>query len=120
MRSADAAKNTAALIEKTVKRIQDVSQLVGVADSLFRNVETSSAKAGELVSEIAGASAEQALGIEQISKAVASIDQAIQQNAEISEETAASAEEMSSQANYLNGFVNELLGLVEGRSERGE
>ncbi|HAO20514.1 MAG TPA: hypothetical protein DCQ37_08635 [Desulfobacteraceae bacterium] len=108
------------MIEKTVKRIQDVSQLVGVADSLFRNVETSSAKAGELVSEIAGASAEQALGIEQISKAVASIDQAIQQNAEISEETATSAEEMSSQANYLNGFVNELLGLVEGRSERGE
>ncbi len=120
MRSADAAKTTAELIEKTVKRIQDVSQLVGVADSLFRNVETTSAKAGELVSEIAGASAEQALGIGQISKAIASIDQAIQQNAEISEETAASAEEMSSQANYLNGFVNELLGLVERKSERGE
>jgi methyl-accepting chemotaxis protein len=120
MRSADAAKTTAALIEKTVNRIQDVSELVGVADVLFRNMETASVKAGELVSEIAGASAEQALGIGQISKAVAAIDQSIQQNAATAEETATSADEMNSQANRLNGFVNELLGLVEGLSGRGE
>ncbi len=63
MRAADAAKNTAGLIEGTVKKVKDGSDLVTRTNEAFGNVSGSSIKAAELVSEIAAASKEQSQGI---------------------------------------------------------
>lgn len=89
MRSAEAAKNTADLIEGTVKKVKEGSELVTRTNEAYSEVAVSSAKVGELVGEIAAASTEQAQGIEQINKAVAEMDKVIQQNAANAEELAA-------------------------------
>ncbi|HUU41692.1 MAG TPA: cache domain-containing protein, partial [Desulfatiglandales bacterium] len=66
MRAADAAKNTAGLIESTVKKVKEGAELVDKTNEAFTEVATGTSKVGELVGEIAAASSEQAQGIEQI------------------------------------------------------
>ncbi|MEN6621777.1 MAG: methyl-accepting chemotaxis protein, partial [Smithella sp.] len=65
MRSADAAKNTSGLIEGTVNKIKDGSDLVTKTNEAFAEVAGSTSKVAELVGEIAAASQEQAQGIDQ-------------------------------------------------------
>ena len=112
MRAADAAKNTANLIEGTVKKVKNGSELVGRTNEAFQQVAGSSAKAGDLVAEIAAASNEQAQGIDQVNTAVAEMDKVTQQNAANAEESASAAEEMSAQAETMKGMVDELVGIV--------
>jgi len=107
LRSADAAKNTAGLIEDTVKKVKDGAKIVTVTNEAFTEVATSASKVGELVGEIAAASNEQAQGIEQVNTAVAEMDKVTQQNAANAEESASAAEEMSAQAQELNSMVAE-------------
>ncbi|MBF0228785.1 MAG: MCP four helix bundle domain-containing protein [Desulfamplus sp.] len=114
MRSAEAAKNTANLIEGTVTKVRDGSSLVKKTSEAFTQVATTSVKVGELVGEIAAASREQSTGIEQVNIAVSEMDKVIQQNAANAEESASASEEMNAQAETMNDFVNELVGLVEG------
>jgi methyl-accepting chemotaxis protein len=97
-RAADAAKNTASLIEGTVKKVKDGSELVGKTDKESREIAASVGKSGELIGEISAASEEQAQGIEQVSKAVSEMDKVVQQNAANAEESAAASEELSAQA----------------------
>ncbi len=114
MRAADAAKNTAELIEGTVKKTKDGTELVTTTNEAFSEVATSSAKVGELVSEIAAASNEQAQGIEQVNKAVTEMDKVVQTNAANAEESASASEEMSGQAEQMKVMVDELVALVGG------
>jgi len=64
MRAADAAKETAQLIEGTVKKINEGGDLVKDTNEAFAKVSESTSKVGELVGEISAASKEQAEGIE--------------------------------------------------------
>jgi methyl-accepting chemotaxis protein len=114
MRAADAAKNTAGLIEETVKKIKGGSDLVDLTNEAFGKVSESSSKVGELVAEIAAASKEQADGIEQVNMAVNEMDKVIQQNAANAEENASASEEMSAQAELMKDFVGQLVTLVGG------
>ncbi len=114
MRSADAAKNTAELIEGTIKKVNDGSGLVARTDEDFDQVATNTGKVGELVGEIAAASNEQAQGIDQVNTAVAEMDKVVQQNASSSEESASASEEMNAQAEQMKDMVNELMALTGG------
>jgi methyl-accepting chemotaxis protein len=116
MRAAEAAKSTAALIEGTVKKIDDGAQLVTRTNEAFAQVAQSASKVGELVAEIAAASKEQAQGIAQVNTAVSEMDKVIQQNAANAEESASASEEMSAQAEQMKAIVAELVALVEGGS----
>jgi methyl-accepting chemotaxis protein len=119
MRAADAAKNTANLIEGTVKKVKDGSDLVSKTNEAFQQVANSSAKAADLVAEIAAASNEQAQGINQINTAVTELDKVTQQNAANAEESASAAEEMSAQAETMLGMVGELVAMVGGAGTDG-
>ena len=119
MRAADAAKNTANLIEGTVKKIKNGSEIVSKTNEAFAKVATGAKKVGELVGEISAASSEQAQGIEQISKAVSEMDRVVQKNAASAEESASAAEEMNAQAETMKGFVSELVALVGGSNGNG-
>jgi methyl-accepting chemotaxis protein len=119
MRAADAAKNTAGLIEGTVKRIKNGSDIAERARVAFGRVDTSSKKVAELVAEIAAASREQAQGIEQINKAVSEMDKVTQQNAATAEESASASEEMNAQAEQMKAHVQELVGIVGGNGSPG-
>jgi len=118
LRSAEAAKNTAELIDGTVKKIKDGSDLVEQTSNAFGKVAESSSKVGELVSEIAAASNEQAQGIEQTNTAVAEMDKVTQQNAANAEESASASEELSAQAEQMMGVVAELSALVGENSDK--
>ena len=114
MRAAEAAKNTANLIESTVKKVKEGSELVENTDKEFREVTASVGKSGELVGEISAASQEQAQGIEQVNKAVSEMDKVVQQNAANAEESASASEEMNAQAERMKEFVEGLVTLVGG------
>jgi len=119
MRAADAAKNTANLIEGTVKKVKDGSELVSRTNAAFQQVAGSAAKAADLVAEISAASSEQAQGIGQINTAVTELDKVTQQNAANAEESASAAEEMSAQAETMKGMVEALVAIV-GRSGQAQ
>lgn len=114
MRASEAAKNTSALIEETVERVQSGSSLVDRTNDSFENVASSSQKVAELVGEISAASSEQSQGVEQINKAMSEMDKVIQQNASNAEESAAASEEMNAQATDMKGMVGQLVSLVGG------
>jgi len=116
MRAADAASNTAELIEGTVKKTKDGTELVVKTNEAFAEVATSAAKVGELVSEIAAASNEQSRGIEQVNTAIVDMDRITQRNAATSEESASASQEMSAQADHMRDIVGDLVILVAGGS----
>ncbi|MFO7598666.1 MAG: methyl-accepting chemotaxis protein [Candidatus Desulfacyla sp.] len=117
MRAAAAAKNTADLIEGTVKKVNDGEDLVKRTNEAFSLVAGIASKVGALVGEIAAASNEQAQGIEQINTAVAEMDKVVQQNAANAEESASASEEMSAQAEEMKHLIKELVALVEGAAK---
>jgi methyl-accepting chemotaxis protein len=115
MRAANAAKDTAQLIEGTVKKVNEGSNLVSTTNEAFNKVAESSGKVGTLVAEIAQASKEQSNGIDQVNIAISEMDKVVQQNAANAEESASAAEEMSAQAEQLKEYVDELVVLVMGK-----
>jgi methyl-accepting chemotaxis protein len=114
MRAAEAAKNTANLIEGTVRKIKGGSDVVQKTGTEFSEVQISAAKMGELIGEISAASSEQAQGIGQISKAVSEMEHVVQRNSANAEESASASEEMSAQAEQMKIFVVELVTMVGG------
>jgi methyl-accepting chemotaxis protein len=117
MRAAEAAKNTAGLIEGTLGKVKDGSELVTSTNEAFTEVATSATKVSELVAEIAAASNEQASGIEQVNTAVAQMDKVTQQTVVNSEQSAAASQEMDAQAKEIRQIVRELAALVRGSSQ---
>ena len=119
MRAADAAKNTAELIEGTVKKVEYGTELVATTNEAFSHVAESTGKVGALVAEISEASKEQTNGIEQVNLAITEMDKVVQQNAANAEESASSSEEMNAQAEQLKDYVGSLVILVTGQKNQG-
>jgi len=114
MRAAEAAKNTANLIEGTVGKVKEGSQMVSRTAEAFNQVASSSTKMKELVGEIATASNEQSQGAEQINKAINEMNRVTQQVAANAEESASAAEELNAQSEQMKGYVGDLVALVSG------
>jgi len=112
MRAAEAAGNTANLIEGTVKRVKEGSALVEKTNNEFQAVAAGVGKSGDLVGEISAASLEQAQGIEQVNRAVNEMDSVVQHNASSAEQSASASEVMSAQAERMKDFVGELVAMV--------
>ena len=116
LRSADAAKNTADLIENTIKGVKKGNEVTDVTIEAFKENMEIAEKVRQLVDEISAASHEQAQGIEEINKAVAEMDKVVQQVAANAEESAGASEEMSAQAEEMRVYVSELVRMVGGKS----
>ena len=119
MRSAEAAKNTAAMIEESVSSAKNG---VAISTEVARSLDeicTSSTKMSSLVNEIAAASREQAQGIGQVNSAVGQMDKVTQSAAANAEQSAAASEELSSQAEQMNAVVRELIALIGGAAQTG-
>lgn len=113
-RSALAAKDINNLIKENVEMTENGVRIAGTSGNTLKTIVESAKKVADLNAEISAASQEQANGIEQISKAMNHLDQAIQSNASSSEEVASSASEMSAQSDCLIGMVQELRVFVSG------
>ncbi|AQT68191.1 Dipeptide chemoreceptor protein [Anaerohalosphaera lusitana] len=116
MRSAEAAKDTTAMIDSSVKNTNQGVEIAGEVSKVLKGVIEGVTKTSDLVSEIAAASNEQSQGIEQINTAVTQMDKVTQQNAANAEESASASEELSAQAEQMQGIVRELTSLVGGSS----
>jgi methyl-accepting chemotaxis protein len=114
MRSAEAAKNTAGMIEGSVQAARNGVTLSEEVGKSLTEITGAADRVNALIGEIAAASREQSTGIEQVNQAVAQMDKVTQQNAANAEESAAASEEMSSQAEQLRSCVMELQALVGG------
>lgn len=119
MKAAEAAKDTGALIEGTVTKINEGVSLVTTTNEAFAEVAASTMKVGELVSEIAAASDEQAQGIEQINNAVAEMDKVTQQTAAGAEQSAGAAHELNQLSEKIKSYVDDLTVLVM-KKKKGE
>ncbi len=115
LRAAEASKNTAGLIEGTVKKIKDGTEMAAKTNAAFSEVGKSASQVAGLVADIAAASQDQAGGIEQVNKAVADMDKIVQQNAANAEENASASEEMNAQSLQLKAFVEEMAAMVGNR-----
>lgn len=114
MRAAEAAKNTSALIVRTAKQIQEGAAIARQTSDSFATVRERTTKVVSLVSEISGASNEQAKGTRQINQAVTEMDRITQSNAGSAEETASAAESMAALAVEAQRIVNNLASLISG------
>ena len=119
MRAAEAARNTADLIEGTVKKVKEGEDLLVQTNEDFCEVAEVAAKVGSLVDEIAIASGEQTTGLDSVNTAIAEIDRVTQQTAASSEEAASASEELSAQAEYMKKYVDDLDHLVRGGGGSG-
>ncbi|CAN2040101.1 methyl-accepting chemotaxis protein [Candidatus Magnetomoraceae bacterium gMMP-15] len=116
MRTAEAAKSTAGLIDGTVEKIADGSKLVKKTNKVFYEMVDNAAKVGELVSRIASASHEQSVEIENINTAVDEIDKTVNQTASNAENFNQSSEEMNAQTIQMKEIVNNLVKLIGNQS----
>ena len=105
-RSAEAAKDIKELISDSVNKIASGNELVVKSGDTMAEVVTSIKRVNDIMSEIAAASAEQAAGIEEVSKAVIQMDEMTQQNAALVEEAAAAADSLKQQSLQLNERVS--------------
>jgi methyl-accepting chemotaxis protein len=119
IRSADAAKNTASLIDNTTQNIAIGSGLVRQTHETFVTMVERVKSVSVIIEEVTSASAEQKTGISQISKAMQSMDQVTQKTAAISEETATAANTLTEEAKRLDGYAGLLMALVKGSRNVG-
>jgi len=111
-RSAQAAKDTAVLIEESIAKANDGNQKVSQVTSAIAQITESSVKAKGLVDEVSVASRQQSQGIEQVSQAIAQMEKVTQTNAASAEESAAVSQELSAQAEQASSVVKRLMDLV--------
>lgn len=118
-RSAEAAKNTADLIEESVNNAKNGVVLNTEVAQKLSDINSVAVKVNALVSEIASSSKEQSQGISQVNKAIAEMDKVTQSNAASAEESATASNELADQADKVASVVNELIHLVNGAAHQG-
>lgn len=104
-RSAGAAKEIKEQIEASLVKVQAGSKQASVAGEIMQEVVGSVQGVTAIMGEISAASHEQSDGIQQVNKAVAEMDAAVQQNAALVEEAAAAAGSLQDQASRLTEAV---------------
>ena len=105
-RSANAAKETTAMIEGSMKKVEGGMQIANQTAQALNQIVTGVTSVASLVSNIATASNEQASGIAQINQGIMQVSTVIQTNSATSEESAAASEELASQAETLRMQVS--------------
>jgi len=113
-RSAQAAKDTAALIEESIATSHQGSERVQKVANVILAITQSTGKVKTLVDEVNLGGEEQARGIEQISKAIAQMQQVTQAAAASSEQGASASQQLSAQAQAMHHAVGKLAQLLDG------
>jgi len=117
MRAAESAKNSAALVERAIRNVDDGLAKVNNVVEESREVIEGTKKVSVLIEEISTASHEQAQGIIQINKAVTEMDSGTQALAANAEELAAATEAVMGQILNVRRNIQQLTELVEGKKD---
>ncbi|MGG7150695.1 methyl-accepting chemotaxis protein [Clostridium neonatale] len=104
--SSKAVKNTAELIEGSMKSVENGKVIADTTAMSLVEVVDYTNNVVELVDNITKSLEEQALSIKQINGGIDQIADVVQSNSAISEESAAASEELSAQAENLENMIN--------------
>jgi methyl-accepting chemotaxis protein len=120
-RCAQAAKDTAALIEESITTSTEGRKKIEEMTGSITSITTAASQVKELIDGLNLSSHEQARGIEHIAEALTQLEQVTQQAAASAEESAAVCESMTAQATMMDGVVGQLVEIVgdSGSSRRG-
>ena len=113
-RSAQAAKDTAALIEESIARSQEGSTKVEQVAAAISTITASVSQVKAIVQDVREASRQQTQGIDQVSQALTQMEKVTQTTAATAEESAAASEELNAQAEGSMAVVHELEAMVGG------
>jgi methyl-accepting chemotaxis protein/methyl-accepting chemotaxis protein-1 (serine sensor receptor) len=115
-RCAQAAKDTADLIEDSVQKSAGGRAKVDMVATAIHAITAESAKIKVLVDEINLGSVEQSRGIDHISRSITQMEQVTQSSAAGAEQGAAAAEQLNAQAETMKDIVDRLKVMVDGHS----
>ncbi|WP_031438618.1 methyl-accepting chemotaxis protein [Methylobacter tundripaludum] len=104
-RSANAAKQSNDLIQNSMQKVRAGTAFVNETGIALTEIVNSVAQVGEIVAQIANASAEQTAGIDQVNQAVSQMDDITQQNAALAEQAAASSISMHDQSTNMSKLL---------------
>lgn len=96
-RSATAAKEIKELIQDSVLKVEEGTKLVNQSGDTLEHIITAVKTVSDIIAEIAAANQEQSLGINQVNKSIAQIDEMTQKNAVLVEEAATTSSAMKEQ-----------------------
>jgi methyl-accepting chemotaxis protein len=111
-RCAQAARDTAALIEESIAMSQDGKGKFDQVTQAIRGIAESAAESRSLVDGVNTSSQEQTRGVEQVTRAITQAEKVTQSNAASAEENAAAGGELNAQSQALKGIVERLVALV--------
>ena len=105
-KSAEATRNTAALIQGSIDSIQNGTKIVHATAGSLNAIIDSTRQTTELIQQISDATNDQASSILQITQGMDQIATVVQSNSAAAEESAASSEELNAQAQKLKSLVS--------------
>jgi methyl-accepting chemotaxis protein len=117
-RSASAAKEIKALITDSVEKVEQGNQLVGESGRILSEIIDNIQDVAETVAGITASTQEQAVGIEEVNKAVIEMDQVVQHNAALVEEAAGASQQMALAAEDLREQMGRFK--LEGQQDEPE
>ena len=115
-RSAQAAKDTAGLIEESIARSQEGAGNVTEVATAIGAITGSVARVKGIVDEVREVSQQQTRGIDQVAQAIAQMEKVTQTTAATAEESAAASEELNAQAETSIAVIGQLETLLGGRA----
>jgi methyl-accepting chemotaxis protein len=111
-RSAQAARDTAALIEESIARSQAGEQKVQIVTHSIATISTRAAAARTFVDAVSEATRQQSDGIVQVSQAIAEMERGTQCTAATAEESAAASEDLNAQVALSMQVASRLMRMV--------
>ncbi len=111
-RSAQAARDTAALIEDSIAKSNDGGVKLERVAEVIQSITENTGKVKTFIDEVSLASLDEARGVEAISKGVNQMEQSTQDTASFSEQSAAASEQLSAQAETLNHIAEQVGAMV--------
>ena len=115
-RSAQAARDTAGLIEESMAKSSDGKAKVDQVTAAIRTITDEFGQVKSLVDDLNQGSQEQKRGIERVAKSILQMQQLTQTTAAGSEESASAAEQLNAQSETLKSVVKRLTAMVDGAS----
>jgi len=112
-RSAQAAKDTATLIEESIAKSSEGKGKVDQVAAAIKAVTEDTVRIKVMIDEVSLGSEEQSRGIDQIGRAISQMEQVTQTTAANAEEGAAAAEELNAQSQTMQDVVSRLHAMVD-------
>ena len=104
-RSSKAAKETTDIIEESIRKVDNGTQLANETSEALKSIKAGVAEVAMLVSDIADASVKQSTALQMLNQGVQQVSNVVQTNSATAEESAAASVELSSQAEILQESV---------------